>query len=88
MRKLSFLTVLISVLILTLCGCGGSTAPVTRDTGYPIIRYINSQWNLDVDNMQIEVPKGHVLNQGHAYDVVATNSGYDIVLHLVPEKAG
>ena len=54
---------------------------------YPRLEYRNSSNNLDSYNREIAVDDGFVLDEGHSYDIVDTEEGYDIVLHFV-EKEG
>lgn len=81
MKKL--LAVVLSLLIL-LCGC--DVPKENRMPEYPKIEYQNSQWEYDHQNMYIPVPDGYVLNHGSAYEVVATNDGYNVILHLIKEE--
>lgn len=78
------LIAVILVLMLLLCGC--EVDPDERDEGYPKIDYRNSQWENDRQNMYIPIPDGYVLNHGHAYEIVETEDGYDIILHMIKEE--
>lgn len=78
MRKaLIFLPVLIA-LMLSGCDTGRDISP-----GYPRLEYRNSTYNLDPYNREIPIADGYVLDEGHSYDTVETETGYDIVLHFV-----
>jgi hypothetical protein len=50
---------------------------------YPYVEYRNSAYNFDPLNREIPVKEGCVLNEGHSFDVVETDEGYDIVLHFI-----
>lgn len=50
---------------------------------YPRIEYRNSPYNFDMYNREIEVQDGYVLDEGHSYDTVETEDGYDVILHFV-----
>lgn len=78
------LIALMLVLMLLLCGC--EVDKDERDDGYPKIDYQNSQWEYDRANMHIQIPEGYVLNQGHAYEIVETEDGYNIILHMIKEE--
>ena len=80
MKKLVSIVI---VLIVLLSGC--YVEPDDRVKGYPKIDYQNSQWEYDYNNMNISIPEGYILNQGHAYDIVETETGCDIVLHFIQE---
>jgi hypothetical protein len=76
MKKIIFL----SLALLTLSGCtsGRDISPI-----YPRINYRNSAYNFDPYNREIAVRDGFVLDEGHAYDIVETTEGYDVVMHFV-----
>lgn len=69
-------------LALTLCGCTDG-AGRSISGSYPRLEYRNSAYNLDPYNREIAVEDGFYLDEGHTYDVVETDSGYDLVLHFV-----
>ena len=79
------LRILLFVLILVLLT--GCEAEPSAEPQYPCLVYYNSSHNFDKFNRKILVEDGFVLNEGHSYDVVKTDSGYDIVLHFVEEGA-
>lgn len=70
------------LLLLALCGCesGKDISP-----HYPRIEYRNSSYEFDPFNRGINVDDGFVLNEGHSYDEIETEDGYDLVLHFVKE---
>lgn len=78
------LTALLLVLMLLLCGC--EVDKDERGEGCPKLEYQNSQWEYDSKDMYIPIPDGYMLNQGHAYEIVATEDGYDIILHMIKEE--
>ena len=70
--------VLLCVLLFTLTGCSDDHRMWEADILY-------RPTNLKFDNVKIKVKDGYVLNKGHQYDVVETESGYDLVLHFVED---
>jgi hypothetical protein len=52
----------------------------------PYLKYQNSHYSLDTYNRIIEFPEGHVLDDGHSYDVVETENGYDVIVHFVKRE--
>lgn len=70
------------LLLLALCGCesGKDISP-----HYPRIEYLNSSYNFDPFNREITVDDGFVLDEGHSFDFIQTENGYDVVLHFVKE---
>jgi hypothetical protein len=52
---------------------------------YPYLEYRHSAYNFDTSNHTFKVQDGYTLNDGHAYDIVETEDGYDIVMHFVKE---
>lgn len=75
MRKWIAMLALVSLVLLT--GCESMKAT------YPRIEYRNSPYNFDMYNREIEVQDGYVLDEGHSYDTVETEDGYDVILHFV-----
>lgn len=73
MKKIIFLALLIVCSIL-LCSC---------DSNFPYLEYLNSGYRFDSDNQLIKLPDGYILNQGHPYDIVKTDAGYDVIVHLI-----
>nr|DAK00814.1 MAG TPA: Prokaryotic membrane lipoprotein lipid attachment site [Caudoviricetes sp.] len=57
-------------------------------THYPYLRYKNSDVDGDSKDRWIEVRGGHELSEGHSWDIVETNQGYDLVLHFVRTECG
>lgn len=76
MKKIIFLALLVVCSIL-LCSCG------TSDTNFPYLEYLNSGFRFDSDNQLIRLPDGYILNQGHPYDIVETDAGCDVIIHLI-----
>ena len=81
-RKILLIFSVMSILFLSGCKSGRDIS-----TEYPRLEYRNSSYNLDSYNREIAVDDGFVLDEGHSYDIVETEEGYDIVLHFV-EKEG
>lgn len=77
------------LMIVLLSGCtvrvDNGTPPELK---YPHIEYRNSSFNMDPLNREIKVEDGYVLDEGHSFDVVETDEGYDIVLHFIKEMDG
>ena len=73
-KKIAVLTTLIATAML-LVGC----------LDYPYMEYQHSCWNADLCNRIVDIPEGFILNQGHAYDIVETENGCDIIFHFVSE---
>lgn len=79
MRKSGVLVLCLAVLFgATACSAGQDISP-----SYPRMEYRNSCYNLDPYNREILIESGYVLDEAHSYDVVETESGYDIVFHFV-----
>jgi hypothetical protein len=74
MKKVIFL-VLIIICIALLSGC--------EAIEYPYVAYINSNYRFDPYDRRIEIPNGYILDQGYSYNMVETESGYDLVIHLI-----
>lgn len=72
MRKL-IIFIFIGLLLL-LTGC---------EKGWPRITYDHSSWTFY--NEVIQLKDGYIINEGHMYDIVETEDGYDLVLHFVEE---
>ena len=81
MRKKNIFVIATSVILATaLSGCssGRNTSPK-----YPMITYKNSSLSIDPFNREIQIKDCYVLDEGHSYDEVETENGYDIVFHFV-----
>ena len=63
-------------MLLTSCG--------TKIT-YPLIEYRNSNYNFDIANRTILLKDGYVLDGADSYNIIETENGYDIVLHMIKE---
>ena len=66
--------------VVLLSGC--SSGRIVRTT-YPYLAYRNSSYNFDKYNRKLDITDGYVLDEGHSYDIVETDGGYDVVLHFV-----
>ena len=80
MKHLRFWVFALALLLLIGCDAGRSIEPE-----YPRLEYRNSHYNFDPFNREIHIEDGFILDEGHSYDVVETDSGYDVVLHFVPK---
>lgn len=85
MKKFWFICFLMVVL---LSGCGEMDTGEPMERTYPYINYRNSSFNFDPLNREIPVEEEYVLNEGHSFDVVETDEGYDVVLHFIKETDG
>lgn len=79
MKHFRFLVFALALLPLLGCDAGRSIEPE-----YPRLEYRNSSYNFDPFNREIQIEDGFILDEGHSYDVVETDSGYDVVIHFVP----
>lgn len=68
---------------IALSGCDDTGVGRDYSPQYPGLRYRNSAYNRDPYNRDIPVQNGYALDEGHSYDVVETDGGYDLVLHFV-----
>lgn len=75
MKKIIFLIVF---LLIVLSACG------TKIT-YPYLEYRNSSYNFDIANKTILLKDGYILNEANSYDIIDTENGYDIILHMIKE---
>lgn len=66
--------------ILLLPGC---TSGRRVETTYPRLEYRNSSYNFDPYNRELNIEDGYILDEGYSYDIVETDTGFDIVLHFV-----
>lgn len=70
MKKI--LIIIFSLILLIFSGCD------KEHTAY--FRYYNQNGSL---SKTIDIKQGYVLNDGHSYDIVETDNGYDIILHFI-----
>lgn len=68
---------------IAMTGCAGTGVGRDYSPKYPVLRYRNSEYNMDPYNREIPVQDGYILDEGNSYEVVETDSGYDLVLHFV-----
>jgi hypothetical protein len=90
MKKTMFI-VSILIFMFALVGCKnskGQTFGEFLDKCYPYIEYRNSAYNFDPYNREIPIEDGHILDEGNSYEIIETESGYDIVLHFVKGGEG
>jgi len=77
MRKKALAIVISLLALVSLSACDG-----TIPNMYPCLVYRNSDNNFDMLNQKLPIKEGHVLNNGHSYDVVETEDGYDLIVHF------
>lgn len=80
MMKLEKIFICINLLIfslLMLTGCEG------KRESWPRIVYQPTYWTFD--NRIIGIDDGYILDDGHSYDIVETEDGYDLILHFIVE---
>lgn len=68
---------------IAMAGCAGMGVGRDYSPKYPVLQYRNSEYNMDPYNREIPVQNGYILDEGNSYEVVETDSGYDLVLHFV-----
>ena len=73
------------LLVLTLCSCADG-AGRSINPEYPKLEYANSTWRFDPYNREIKLVDGFYLDEGHSYDIVETDAGYDLVLHFIASE--
>lgn len=73
-----FTTTLVLCMLLPACTANGGS-------NFPYLEYLNSGYRFDDQNQLIRLPDGYVLNQGHSYDIVETDVGYDVIIHLIED---
>ena len=79
MKKLIFLM----MILMLLTGC--SSGDREQSENYPYVQYQHSMWTYDSYNQMVKIKDGYILNQGHSYDVVETENGYDLIFHFIEE---
>lgn len=47
------------------------------------IKYYNSYWNFDGDNVVVKIEDGYKINNENPYNKIETDKGIDIVFHLI-----
>ena len=80
MKKFVIVTLTAIISAVTLSGC--SAWEETVEKNYPYVEYQNDWVNTTYDR-KIIVPDGYIINAGHSYDIIETENGCDIVIHLV-----
>lgn len=73
-----FCALFLLLMAVSLSACG------TKIT-YPHVEYRNSTSNYDILNRTILLEEGYALDEGHAYDIIETESGYDLTLHFIKD---
>ena len=79
--KLGKIFICINILVLSLLMLTGCTS---KGESWPRIVYQPSYWKFD--NRIVDINDGYVLDDGHSYDIVETDDGYDIIFHVVEEQ--
>ena len=72
--KITVMFLIATSIVTLLCGCSNKYE-------YPYITYHESIWR--EDNKKIALDDAYVPNDGHLYDIVETEDGYDLVIHFV-----
>ena len=77
LKRAAVVLLLFSVLLL--CAACSSAEPEQ----YPKLIYQSSKYYADPNNQELCLGASYALSHNHPYDVVETDYGYDIVLHIV-----
>lgn len=77
--KLGKIFIYINILVLSLLILSGCMSKET----WPRIVYQPTYWTFD--NRIIDIDDGYVLDDGHSYDVIETETGYDLIFHFIAE---
>ena len=56
---------------------------LTGCESWPRIVYQPTYWTFD--NRIIDIDDDYILDDGHSYDIVETENGYDLILHFIAE---
>lgn len=75
--KLS-LIVILCALLFSSCGDDISTSRST----YPQLSYRVNNYETEIRNKVFPLDENYVLDEGHPYDKVETEEGYDLVFHF------
>lgn len=76
MKRILIIAVAIAALLV---GC-------SQTTHYPYVWYLNSDLTNDNKSRKIEVRDGYELSEGHSWDIIETDQGYDLVLHFIEKE--
>lgn len=79
--KLGKIFICINILVLSLLMLTGCTG---KGESWPRIVYQPTYWTFD--NRIIDIDDSYILDDGHSYDIVETEDGYDLILHFVEEQ--
>lgn len=79
MKRLVFL---LMTMMMMLTGCASEN---DSNDNYPYIKYQHNVWTYDNYNKIVEIPNGYILDQGHSYDIIKTEEGYDVIFHIIKE---
>ncbi len=58
---------------------------ITAESECPKFEYMQDAESFSENNKTFFLEKGYVLNEGHYYDIVKTENGYDMVFHFVED---
>ena len=78
--KLGKIFICINILVLSLLMLTGCTG---KRENWPRIVYQPTYWTFD--NRIIDIDDSYILDDGHSYDIVETEDGYDLILHFIVE---
>lgn len=82
MKKISLVILLVVSVMLTGCkNANDKSFDEYLDSKYPRIVYQRNYWTFD--NMEIPILDGYTIDQGHPYECVETEDGYDLIIHFV-----
>ena len=79
MKRLVFL---LMTMMMMLTGCASEN---DSNDNYPYIKYQHNVWTYDNYNKIVEIQNGYILDQGHSYDIIKTEEGYDVIFHIIKE---
>ena len=73
-------SLLIAVLSVLIC------LAIRAEAKYPRLEYMREYGELDLKLKQLYTHHGIRMDDGHRFDIVKTDSGYDIILHFLKES--
>lgn len=76
--------ILITMILTLFCVVLLSACGLTKIT-YPLIEYRVSDSNFDIKNKTILLDGGYYLDDSNPYDMIDTESGYDLVIHFIKD---
>ena len=84
--KAKWIIPILVVALVALTGCSSGRDAQAASQTYPHMVYWNSGYRFDQYNRWFEVQDGYLLDEGHTFDIVETECGYDLILHFVKEE--